>query len=172
MLKLNIQMFGGRGASSSINGNSNWNKLKKMFPNGVVTDGINQVQIMGRENAQKVWDMMEREGNKEYRNAQNTTLAELNEAPIVLTTFGNNDVYMNIYKNRKDLFNSVTKEYGGFSQITGGDKNTRYSISSLIGNGEFYLERYKYAKGGWRWMDGSNSWVEGYTKQWKKMRER
>lgn len=143
-----------------------------MFPNGVVTSGINQVQIIGREDAQKVWDMMESEGPADNRTAYNTTLKELNEAPIVLSTYSNNNIYMNIYKNRKDLFNSVMKEYGGFNQITGGDRNTRYSISSLIGKGEFYLERDRFAKGGWKWMDGNNDWVEGYEKQWKKMRER
>lgn len=161
-MELDLQLFGGRGANSSV---SKWGRLTKMFPNSVVTNGINQVQLIGREQAQKVWDMMEPSDWSQRKDARNTTLKELNEAPIVLTTFSGNNIYMNVYKNRKDLFNSVMKEYGGFNQITGGDRNVRTSISSLVGNGEFYLERDRFAKGGWKWLDGSGSYVEGYEKQ-------
>lgn len=31
-MELNIQQFGGRGASSSTGGSTNWNKLKKNVP--------------------------------------------------------------------------------------------------------------------------------------------
>ena len=117
---------------------------------------------------------MERQYGDEFKNAYNTTLKELDEAPIVITTFSGNRQYMNIYKNRKDMFNSIKKEYGGIKEFTGSstDKNNKYSISSLVGGGEFFLERYKYAKGGWRWMDANNNWVEGYDKQWRKRREK
>ena len=178
MLKLNIQQFGGRGASSSAGKKTSWNNLKKAFPNKLVTDGINQIQLYGEgndnEDIRKVWSMMDRQYGDEYKNAYNTTLKELNEAPIVITTFSGNRQYMNIYKNRKDMFNSINKEYGGIKEFTGSssDKNNRYSISSLVGGGEFFLERYRYAKGGWRWMDANNNWVEGYEKQWRKRRER
>ena len=177
-MELNIQLFGGRGASSSTGSKTSWNNLKKQFPNNVVTDGINQIQLYGEryndDDIRKVWSMMERQIGEKDRDAQNTTLKELNEAPIVITIYSGERTYMNIFKNRKDMFNSIKKEYGGMREFTGtsSDRNNRYSISSLIGGGEFFLERYKYAKGGWRWMDANNSWVEGSDKQWKKMRER
>lgn len=177
-MKLNIQLFGGRGATSSRSGGNSWNALKREFKDKLITDGINQIQLYGEgynnDDIRKVYSMQESKYGEEYKNAYNTTLKELNEAPIVISIYSGNSTYMNIFKNRKEMFNSIKKEYGGMREFTGtsSDKNNKYSISSLRGGGEFYLERYKYAKTGWRWVDANGDWVEGFEKQWKKSRSR
>lgn len=178
-MKLNIQQFGGRGASSGSTGSS-WSILVKQFPGKLITDGINQIQLFGdrygdQSEIQKVYDLQSGyQPGVQWKDANNTTLKELNEAPIVFTNYTDNGIYMNIYKNRNEMMKSIQREYGGFKEFTGSSSGSgsRYSISSLVGGGDFFLERYKYAKGGWRWMDGNGNWVEGFEKQWKTRRER
>ena len=90
------------------------------------------------------------------------TLDKLNNQPIAIYFNGPYGEYMNVYKNRKDMFNSIKNEYGGFKEYTAGNQ---YSISS-VGKGEFYLTRDRYSKGGWKWIDGNGRTVE-YKKQWR-----
>ena len=62
------------------------------------------------------------------------------------------------YPNVGKLFNSVMNEYGGFRQF----KGSRWAIESNYKDGEFYLRRDPYSKGGWHWEDCNGDIVE-YT---------
>lgn len=162
-MKLNIQLFGGRGASSSNSSSTGWNSLTRQFKNNLQTEGINQIQLSEREDIRKIWDVQQ----STYKSADEITLDKLNSSPIAIYFQGDYGEYLNIYKNRNELFKSITKEYGGFKEYT---NNKIYSISH-VGDGEFYLQRDKYAKGGWKWVDVNGRRVES-DKQWRKIRIR
>ena len=116
MMKLNIQLFGGRGASSSNGSSSSWNSLTRMFKNNLQTEGINNIQLNGRDEIQKIWDIQ----NSEYRDYNNITLDELNNSPIAIYFNGDYGQYMNVYKNRKEMFNSIKNMVvsGNILQVT------------------------------------------------------
>lgn len=159
-MQLNLQLFGGRGASSSGASNG-WSSLTRQFKNNLQTDGINSIQLSEREDIRKVWDIQQ----SAYKSADDITLDKLNSSPIAIYFQGDYGEYMNIYKNRNEMFKSINKEYGGFKEYT---NNKRYSIS-YVGEGEFYLSRNRFAKGGWKWTDANGRSVE-YEKQWKKIK--
>ena len=158
-MKLNIQLFGGRGASSSNGSTTKWKSLARQFKSNLQTDGINNIQLNGREEIQKIFDIQ----NSGYKDYNSISLKELNNSPIAIYFKTDYGEYMNVYKNRKEMFNSIKNEYGGFKEYTAGSK---YSIS-YVGKGEFYLTRDKFSSGGWKWTDGNGRTVE-YDKQRKK----
>jgi len=144
-MKLEIQKFGGRGASSSID-NSTWGKLKKL--GNFTQEGIPQVQMDG----EKARNFIENIPFKEY---YQTTPEQLDKEPIALVIYSNGQPYMNIYENRASLMKSVKNEYGGFKQI--GDEPK--IIMNM--NNEYFLTRSKYGKGGWVWRDANGIDVKG-----------
>lgn len=155
---INIQRFGGRGASSSIGTNRGWSSLKRTYKNNLTTDGIHQIQING-EQARNLINSLE------VGHYNDTTQDELNDKPIALITYVNGEPYMNIYENKKSLMSSVKNEYGGWSQL-GDSKRTIMSMDK-----EYYLVRDTYAKGGWVWRDTNNEDVKGRTRtihKWEK----
>lgn len=149
-MKLNILLFGGRGASSSTGNNSTWNKLKKLGQSvgRYSEEGIHQVQIDGEE-ARRYME------NLPFKEWYETTPEQLDKEPIALVIYSNGSPYMNIYKNRNDLMKSVIKEYGGFKEFGNGPK----IIMNM--NNEYFLTRDKYAKGGWAWKDANGLKVKG-----------
>ena len=148
-MKLDIELFGGRGASSSV-GNSTWNKLRKLGERvgRYSEEGIHQVQIDGEE-ARKYIE------NIPFKEFYETTPEKLDKEPIALIIYSNGSPYMNIYKNRNDLMKSVKKEYGGFKEF-GNDPKIIMNM-----NNEYFLTRDKYAKGGWAWKDANGLSVKG-----------
>ena len=84
------------------------------------------------------------------------TLDELNEGMIKLVTF-NQDGTRNeyTYANKKELFDDIKKSYGGWKQLGDSPK----TIMST--QGDFYLERDKFTKGGWKWVDTNGDPIKG-----------
>ena len=158
-MKINLYLFGGRGATSSSGSNATWNRLKKLGQSvgRYSEEGIHQIQIDGEE-ARKYME------NLPFKEWYETTPQQLDKEPIALITYGNGSPYMNIYKNRNDLMKSVNKEYGGFKEFGDGPK----IIMNM--NNEFFLTRDKYSKGGWVWKDANGMRVKGSES--RKIRER
>ena len=148
-MKLNIELFGGRGASSSID-NSTWGKLKKLGERvgRYSEEGIHQIQIDGEEARKFMQDIP-------FKEWYETTPQQLDKEPIALVVYSNGSPYMNIYKNRNDLMTSVKKEYGGFNEF---GKDPKIIMNM---NNEYFLTRDKYAKGGWVWKDANGLRVKG-----------
>ena len=84
------------------------------------------------------------------------TLDELNNSMIKLVIY-NSDGTRNeyTYANKKELFDNVKNAYGGWKQL--GD-SPRAIVST---QGEFYLERDKHIKGGWKWIDTNGDLIRG-----------
>lgn len=84
------------------------------------------------------------------------TLDELNEGMIKLVTF-NQDGTRNeyTYANKKELFDDIKKSYGGWKQLGDSPK----TIMST--QGDFYLERDRFIKGGWKWIDVNGDLIKG-----------
>jgi hypothetical protein len=84
------------------------------------------------------------------------TLDELNNSMVKLQMF-NSDGTRNeyTYANKKELFDDIKKSYGGWKQL--GDA-PRSIVST---QGEFYLERDRHVKGGWKWIDVNGDPIKG-----------
>ena len=84
------------------------------------------------------------------------TLDELNDGMVKLIMF-NEDGTRNeyTYENKKALMDDIKKSYGGWKQLGDSPK----AIMST--QGEFYLERDKYIKGGWKWIDANGDLIKG-----------
>ena len=127
-----------------------------------ILDGIHHEEIL--QNAYK--------GLTEIAYARDVTHEELNNNPVVLTSFwkdsdGQMQSNTRDFNNLKELFSWVN-ECGGFRQAFNGMK---WSIRSDYKDGEFYLKRDKYARGGWRWTDVNGYNVEHIVRKIRGLRE-
>jgi hypothetical protein len=94
------------------------------------------------------------EFNGKLRN--DVTLDELNNSMVKLIMF-NSDGTRNeyTYANKKELFDNIKKAYGGWKQLGDSPK----TIMST--QGDFYLERDRFIKGGWKWIDVNGDLIKG-----------
>lgn len=84
------------------------------------------------------------------------TLDELNNSMVKLIMYNEDGTYNEYtYANKKELFDDIKHSFGGWKQLGDGPK----TIMST--QGDFYLERDKFIKGGWKWVDANDDLIKG-----------
>lgn len=152
--------MGGRGASSFERGNyRQMLDLRKIDGADYETyrGGIEQITIYGRDNDYDRNREIERLMHGQYKSRYDVTQEELNKSPIAIWTMRTHDYY--VFNSKADMDKTIKNVYGGYNQL--GKLHKDYLITTASGKGEFYLERDRYAKGGFVWKDTDGLEVSG-----------
>lgn len=122
-------------------------------PDGEDTDALLKANILNKDSEQLTGNIL-----KESSYYKDVTNKELNSNPVQFVYYisqtGERVVYD--YPNVTKLFDDIMNAYGGFKQF----KGTNWAIVSNYKDGEFYLIRDPYHRGGWKWEDVNGDIVD------------
>lgn len=93
----------------------------------------------------------------EYAYANDVTTKELDRNHVMFITYGSYGEHVEHFDNVARLFDYI-KQCGGFKEF----KGIMWFIKSDYKDGEFYLVRDRYHKGGWKWEDVNGSIVDAF----------
>lgn len=95
--------------------------------------------------------------NESYAYARDVTTKELDRNHVMFITYGSYGEHVEHFDNVARLFDYI-KSCGGFKEF----KGIMWFIKSDYKDGEFYLVRDRYHKGGWKWEDVNGSIVDAF----------
>lgn len=95
--------------------------------------------------------------DESYAYAKDVTTKELDRNHVMFITYGSYGEHVEHFDNVARLFDYI-KSCGGFKEF----KGIMWFIKSDYKDGEFYLVRDRYHKGGWKWEDVNGSIVDAF----------
>lgn len=95
--------------------------------------------------------------DESYAYAKDVTTKELDRNHVMFITYGSYGEHVEHFDNVARLFDYI-KQCGGFKEF----KGIMWFIKSDYKDGEFYLIRDRYHKGGWKWEDVNGSIVDAF----------
>lgn len=95
--------------------------------------------------------------DESYAYAKDVTTKELDRNHVMFITYGSYGEHVEHFDNVARLFDYI-KQCGGFKEF----KGIMWFIKSDYKDGEFYLVRDRYHKGGWKWEDVNGSIVDAF----------
>lgn len=95
--------------------------------------------------------------DESYAYARDVTTKELDRNHVMFITYGSYGEHVEHFDNVARLFDYI-KSCGGFKEF----KGIMWFIKSDYKDGEFYLVRDRYHKGGWKWEDVNGSIVDAF----------